>query len=113
METTNSLLTSASISKDLIRVWFLKTKIAQKNNAYYSRDVNSFKSFLHLTALMVEQLTRMPREREVESLNPKSRSNLTQPCKQFVTASTSTQVAVLPWRYDAEMGTANSLHTSA
>jgi len=27
--------------------------------------------------------------------------------------STSTQVAVLPWRYDMEMGTANSLHASA
>jgi len=27
---------------------------------------------------------------------------------RFATASTSTQVAVLPWRYDAEMGTANS-----
>jgi len=25
------------------------------------------------------------------------------------TTSTSTQVVVLPWRYDAEMGTANSL----
>jgi len=23
------------------------------------------------------------------------------------------QVAVLPWRYDAELGTANSLHASA
>jgi len=28
------------------------------------------------------------------------------------TASTSTQVAVLPWCYDVEMGTANSLHVS-
>jgi len=27
--------------------------------------------------------------------------------------STSTQVAVLPWRYDAEIGTANLLHASA
>jgi len=33
--------------------------------------------------------------------------------KRFATASTSTQVAVLPWRYDAEMGAANSLHASA
>jgi len=33
--------------------------------------------------------------------------------KRFVTASTSTQVAVLPWRYDGEMGTANSLRASA
>jgi len=32
--------------------------------------------------------------------------NLTQRCKRFTTASTSTQVAVLRWRYDAEMGTA-------
>jgi len=34
-------------------------------------------------------------------------------CKRFATASTSMQVAELPWRYDAEMGTANSLHSSA
>jgi len=33
--------------------------------------------------------------------------------QRFVTASTSTWVAVLPWRYDAEMGTASSLHASA
>jgi len=26
---------------------------------------------------------------------------------------TSTQEPVLPWRYDVEMGTANSLHASA
>jgi len=31
--------------------------------------------------------------------------NLTQRCKRFATASTSAQAAVLPWRYDAEMGT--------
>jgi len=41
------------------------------------------------------------------------RPNLTQRCKRFVTASTSTQVAVLPWCYDAEMGITNSLHASA
>jgi len=29
------------------------------------------------------------------------------------TASTSMQVAVLPWRYDAEMETAKSLHATA
>jgi len=46
-------------------------------------------------------------------LNPKDRPNLTQRCKRFATASTSTQVAVLPWRYDAEMDTANTLHASA
>jgi len=45
--------------------------------------------------------------------NPKGRSNLTQRCKRFATDSTSTQLAVLPWRYDAEMGTDNSLHASA
>jgi len=41
------------------------------------------------------------------------RPNLTQHCKWFATASTSTQVAV--WRYDAEMGSGhhNSLHDSA
>jgi len=44
------------------------------------------------------------RAQEVESSNPKGRPNLTQRCRRFATASTSTQVAVLPWRYDAEMG---------
>jgi len=37
------------------------------------------------------------------------RSNLTQRLrsyKRLATSSTSTQVALLPWRYDAEMGTA-------
>jgi len=29
------------------------------------------------------------------------------------TASTSTQLAILPWRYDAEMDTAKSLNASA
>jgi len=53
---------------------------------------------------MAERLTRVPRVQEVESLFPKGRPNLA----QLATASTSTQVAVLPWRYDAEMGTANS-----
>jgi len=31
----------------------------------------------------------------------------------FTTVSTSTKVVVLPWRYDAEMGTANSSPASA
>jgi len=48
--------------------------------------------------------------REFESQRP---VNLTQRCKRFATASTTTQVAVLPCRYIAEMGTANSLHASA
>jgi len=34
-------------------------------------------------------------ELEVESSNPKGRSNLTQRCKRFATASTFTQVTVL------------------
>jgi len=62
---------------------------------------------------MAERLTRVPRVREVESLFPKDRPSLTQRCKRFANASTSTQVAVLSlWRYDARMGTANSLHFS-
>jgi len=44
------------------------------------------------------------------SLEFKSQAGLS--CKRFATASTSIQVAVLPWRYDAEMGTANLLHAS-
>jgi len=62
---------------------------------------------------MAERLTRLPRVREVEISFLKGRPNLTQRCKRFVTASTSTQVAVLLWCYDVEMGTANSLHASA
>jgi len=58
-------------------------------------------------------LTHVFRVRKVESLNPKGWPNLTQRCKRFAIASTSTQVAVLPWRYDAEMVTANSSHASA
>jgi len=59
---------------------------------------------------MAEQLTRVP---EVESSNTKGLPNLTQHCKRFATTLTSMQVAVLPWRYDAEMDTENSLHASA
>jgi len=50
--------------------------------------------------------TRVTRVREDGSSKPR-RPNLTQRCKRFATALTSTQVVVLPWRYyDAEMGTA-------
>jgi len=45
-----------------------------------------------------ERLTRVPRVKEVVSSNPIGRPNLTQSCKRFATASTSTQVVVLPWR---------------
>jgi len=62
---------------------------------------------------MAELLTRVPRVRKVESLNPKAGQNLIQLCKRFVTSLTSTQVAVLLWRYDAEISTANSLRASA
>jgi len=57
--------------------------------------------------------SRVPRMREVQSSFPKGQPNLTQRCKRFTIASTSTQVAVLPWRYDAEKGTAKSLHALA
>jgi len=33
------------------------------------------------------------------------RSNLALSCQRFATASTTTQAAVLSWRYDVEMGT--------
>jgi len=39
--------------------------------------------------------------------------NFTQRFKQFVVASTSTQVAVLPWRYVPDIGTTNLLHALA
>jgi len=51
------------------------------------------------TVSITERLTRVPRVREVESSFPKGRPNLAQRCKRFATASTSTQVAVLPFRY--------------
>jgi len=47
-----------------------------------------------VTALTTERLTRLPPVREVWSLIP-DRSNLTQRCKRFATASTYTQVGVL------------------
>jgi len=72
-----------------------------------------FTSYLVRHCVIKLNLTRVPRVRVVESSNPKGRPNLTQRCKRFATASTSTQVAVLSWHYDAEMGTANSLHASA
>jgi len=52
--------------------------------------------------------------REFEFQRPaKSYNGSPQCCKRFATASTSfSLVAVLPWRYDAEMGIANSLHAS-
>jgi len=56
---------------------------------------------------------RIPRVRKIASSNSKGRPNLTKRCKRFVSTSTSIQVAVLPWRYNAEMGTANLLHASA
>jgi len=68
---------------------------------------------LKVTVSKAEQLTREPCVREIESSNPKGRPNLTQRCKRFAIASTSTQVAMLPWRYDAELGTTNSLYASA
>jgi len=52
---------------------------------------------------MTESLTRLPRVREA-IVRISSRPYLTQRCKRFVTVSSSTQVAVLPWRHDAKMG---------
>jgi len=60
---------------------------------------------------LAERLTRMPRVREVWSSKPGPAKSYT--ALQTVCASTPTQVAVLPWCYDTEMGTANSLHASA
>jgi len=51
-----------------------------------------------------------------ERVRFRGRPNPTQRCKRFTsdtTASTSTQVVVLPWHYVAEMSTAITLHTSA
>jgi len=59
---------------------------------------------------MAKRLTLVPHVREVRI---QGRPNHTQRYKRFATASTSTKVAMLPWRYDAELGTVNSLRTSA
>jgi len=61
---------------------------------------------------MDEWLTRVPRVREVWMSNPGPAKSYIA-LQRFATASTFTQVAVLPWRYDGEMGTANSLLASA
>jgi len=74
---------------------------------------NDHLDFKRTTTSIAEWFTRMPLVWEVESSFPKGQPNLTQRYKQFATASTSTQVAVMPWSYDAEMGTANSLYASA
>jgi len=60
---------------------------------------------------MAERLTLVSRVREVWSSNPgpfKSLANGSPPIDL-----TSTQFAVLSWRYNAEMGAANTLHASA
>jgi len=54
----------------------------------------------------------MPRVPEIWGSNP-GPAKFDKRCKRFATVSTSTQVAVLSWRYDVEIGTANSLHASA
>jgi len=61
--------------------------------------------------MMTERLTLVPRVRQKSISGPaKSYTAL----QRFTsTAFTSTQVPVLPWRYVAAIGTANSLHTSA
>jgi len=77
-----------------------------------SKKYNFLEASQICTVSMAERLTRVPQVRKVESSFSKDRPRLTQRCQRFATASTSTQKAVLPWRYDAEMGTANSLHAS-
>jgi len=71
-----------------------------------------FEILIANTASMAKQLMHVPHVQEEESLNSKGRPNLTKHCKRFTITSTSMQVAVLPWCYDVEMGTANSLHAS-
>jgi len=62
---------------------------------------------------VTKRLTRMLRVQEVESSFLKGWPNLTQRCKRFASASTCTHLAVLPWHYEAEMGTGNSLQALA
>jgi len=62
---------------------------------------------------MAEWLMHMPHVRKVENSNLKSWPSPTHRCIRFATASTCMRIAVLPWHYDAEMSTANSLHASS
>jgi len=58
---------------------------------------------------------RVPRVRDVESSNPGPAKSYTalQTVRHRFNIYAIYAIAVLPWRYNAEMGTANSLHGSA
>jgi len=62
---------------------------------------------------MIERLTRVSRVREVWSSKPKQAKSYIALQTDGHPSTSSTQVAVLTWRYVAEMGTTNSLHVSA
>jgi len=70
------------------------------------------KNIKSLITTMIEELTRVLCSKKTRVQIP-GRSNLTQSYKRFATSSTSAQVAALPWRYEAKMGTVNSLHASS
>jgi len=61
---------------------------------------------------MVERLTRMSRVREFDSQRPGKSYTALQTIRHRFNIYASS-VAALPWRYNAEMGTANSVLVSA
>jgi len=66
-----------------------------KNKAHYTNTVDISDSIKILTASMDKRLTRVPHTGGLK-FKFRGRPNLTQRCKRFATASTSTQIAVLP-----------------
>jgi len=78
---------------------------------FWARLENDVNKETNLLVTILGRLTRpsYARSREFESHRlTKSYIALQTVRHRF----TSTQAAVLPWRYDAELGTANSLHAS-
>jgi len=62
---------------------------------------------------MAERLTRASCAGGLKFISRTGHILHTQLYKRFAIALSSTQVAVLPWLYDAEMDIANSFHASA
>jgi len=83
-----------------------------KNHEFY---YNIF-SLILSNASMSERLTHMSRVQEVESSNSrlvKSSYKALQMVRHRFDIDAMPIAAILPWRYDAEKGTANSLHALA
>jgi len=84
-------------------------------NTLFGQNLDNIKELYLNNIEMAERTTRVPRVREVWSLNPGPAKSYT-PLQITVRCRFniySMQVTVLSWRYDAEIDTANSLHASA